>query len=73
MLLGDEFTQEQLRDAMYTLYEPEVQTAEHLFTSLKTTQKIHKKKFKKFVGNYLLDVLELNEKARTVFYWSGKS
>lgn len=55
---------------MYALYEPEVQTVKSILMALPGLHRDHVKKFPKFSSTYLLDVVELNVKARCLFCWS---
>jgi hypothetical protein len=68
---GDKFTQYQLQDCFYALYEAEVATVLTAFLSIKKLKKQDIKKIKAFARVFLLDKLELNVKSRCVFSWSG--
>jgi len=74
LLFDDEmggFSQGSLQDALYLLYEPEVQT---VLSALLAVDELHadlrrKKGVVKFASTYLLDRLELNVKSRCVLAW----
>lgn len=78
LLFDDEmggFSQGSLQDALYLLYEPEVQT---VLSALLAVDELHadlrkKKGVVKFASTYLLDRLELNVKSRCVLAWCDPS
>ena len=70
-LYSPKFTNPQLQDCFYTLYNSEVDCASAIFLEVKDKHKHHTKGMAKFAKNFLLDSLELNEKTRCVFAWSG--
>lgn len=72
-MYGDKVDQYQLQFSFYTLYEPEIQSSVQLLSNYTGTNKKLLKELPKFASTYLLDILELNTKSRSVFCWSGKN
>ena len=71
-LYSKQFTNQQLQDCFYTLYNSEVECVSLIFSEIKDKHKQHKKGMEKYAKNYLLDNLEVNTKSRCVFAWSGE-
>lgn len=62
---------QQLVEAFNRFYDSEVSTCADLFCHFKRLDKPYVRKVRKLSNTYLLDKLELNTKARSVFAWSG--
>jgi hypothetical protein len=69
-LYGDELAPGALQDALYTLYEPEVQVALAAFSAPAEFLPDNLKKLPKNASVYLLDRFELNVKARCIIAWT---
>jgi hypothetical protein len=66
------YSQYQLQDCFYALYDAEVATVLSAFLSVKGLTKKDIKTINAFARTFLLDKLELNVKSRCVFSWSGE-
>ena len=63
--------QSQLQESFYVVLESEIKACIDSFITIKNMHKDHKKGFMKYFKAYLLDIKEVNVKARCVFCWSG--
>lgn len=69
-MYGQTMDQYQLQMSLYCLFEPELQTClAQLAKDPAMTKKISKN-ISKYTSTYLLDVLVLNTKSRSIFCWS---
>ena len=65
------YSQAQLQDSFYALYNAEVACVQELFLEKVAPPKKEAKRFVAYAKSFLLDTLELNVKSRCVFTWSG--
>lgn len=66
----EQFNQERLQEAFYSLYESEIQTCTLLLLMNPNLHKHHVKKLPIYSKTYLLDKADLNMKLRCVLAWS---
>ena len=69
-LFDDSFSQGQLQDAFYILFEPEVEAVQAALMALTDVHPDVRRAVPKFSSTYLLDRFELNVKSRCLFAWS---
>lgn len=69
-MYGQKLDQYQLQASFYCLFEPELQTCLDLIKEDAVLTKKVLKDLNKYTATYLLDVLVLNTKSRSIFCWS---